>query len=358
MPTNRIGAVAVPADLTTALTPQWLTAALQPRFPGTEVCSVTRGPIVERLSTNARFAIDCAGEAPTDLPTRLCIKGYFSDVGRAIAHVGEPEATFYRDLAEPSGIRTLRSVYADVDPQTRHGVVITEDMVAAGGEFLDPADVFTTEQVSEALAELAKLHAFTWMSPRWSAEAWLQPRLGRAAQVWGEKRTLEVMTANLEGGNGSEIPRRARDARSLLEAHRRVGARSAGSSIPGWCVIHGDAHVGNLIRDGDGRPGLVDWQLVQRGRWQIDVGYLIAATLDSEQRRRSELDLLRHYLECLSSYGISVPSFDQARVALPDGMIHGFFLWSITTKVTPDVIALLLARLGTAVADHLTEVNP
>lgn len=200
MPTNRIGTVAVPADLTTALTPQWLTAALQPRFPGTEVCSVARGPIVERLSTNARFAIDCAGEAPTDLPTRLC--------------------------------------------------------------------------------------------------------------------------------------------------------------TPDWCVTHGDAHVGNLIRDRVGRPGLVDWQLVQRGRWQIDVGYLIAATLEPEQRRRSELELLRHYMECLSSYGIPVPSFDQARMALPDGMIHGFFLWSITTKVAPDVISHLLARLGTAVADHSTEVNP
>ncbi len=33
-------------------------------------------------------------------------------------------------------------------------------------------------------------------------------------------------------------------------------------------------------------------------------------------------------------------------------MVHGFFLWGITTKVQPDVIATLLHRLGTAVADH------
>ena len=33
---------------------------------------------------------------------------------------------------------------------------------------------------------------------------------------------------------------------------------------------------------------------------------------------------------------------------LADGMTHGFFLWSITTKVAPDVIAVLLGRLGTA----------
>ena len=43
---------------------------------------------------------------------------------------------------------------------------------------------------------------------------------------------------------------------------------------------------------------------------------------------------------------------------LVDGMVHGFFLWSITTKVAPDVIAVLLGRLGTAVADHSGEGEP
>jgi hypothetical protein len=33
-------------------------------------------------------------------------------------------------------------------------------------------------------------------------------------------------------------------------------------------------------------------------------------------------------------------------------MVHGFFLWGITTKQPPAVIATLLHRLDTAVADH------
>ena len=59
-----------------------------------------------------------------------------------------------------------------------------------------------------------------------------------------------------------------------------------------------------------------------------------------------------HYLDCLAAQGISPPSFDDAWPLLADGMTHGFFLWSITTKVAADVIAVLLSRLGTAVADH------
>ena len=46
---------------------------------------------------------------------------------------------------------------------------------------------------------------------------------------------------------------------------------------------------------------LVDWQLVQRGRWYFDVGYHIASTLTVDERRRSERDLLRHYLDALAS---------------------------------------------------------
>ena len=110
--------VVVPDDLGVALSPEWLGAALRPRFPDLRVHAVQRGPVVERLSTNARFTIDATGSP--DAPRNLCIKGYFSDLGRAIAFVGEPEAGFYRDLVDVTGVRTLRSVYADIDPATRH----------------------------------------------------------------------------------------------------------------------------------------------------------------------------------------------------------------------------------------------
>ena len=86
--------------------------------------------------------------------------------------------------------------------------------------------------------------------------------------------------------------------------------------------------------------------------WYFDVGYHIASTLTVEERRRSERDLLRHYLDALASYGVTPPSWDDAWRAIAGGMLHGFFLWGITTKVEPAIIATLLTRLGTAVADR------
>jgi len=133
----------VPDTLEELLSPQWLTSALDPRFPGIRVTAVTPGPVISRVSTNARFRIECAGGMPIGLSTDLCGKGYFTEVGRAFRHVGESEACFYRDIAAPTGMRTLRSVYAQFDPATHDAVVITEDVVAQGATFLDARSDYT-----------------------------------------------------------------------------------------------------------------------------------------------------------------------------------------------------------------------
>lgn len=334
--------VPVPDSLDEALSPGWLSAALQPRFPGVEVCAVMPGPVVDRISTNARFHIECVD----GLSLALCVKGYFNDIGRAARYIGGPEAYFYRDLAESTGVRTLRSVYADIDPVTQHGVVITEDIVAQGGTFLDGSSPYTVEQAAQTLAELAYLHARTWST---SAESpWLAPRLGRSLEVRGIPATISKITANFDGPNGQGVPAEVRDARRLVDTYQ---ALIAGASGP-CCVIHGDAHVGNVFVDAAGIPSLVDWQLVQRGSWYLDVGYHIASSLPVAERRRAERDLLQHYLDALASHGITPPSWEQAWRNIGRGMVHGFFLWGITTKVEPAVIATLLHRLGTAVADH------
>jgi Phosphotransferase enzyme family len=349
---NRPVTASVPDTLDEALSPSWLTAAMQPRFPGIEVRRVTPGPVVDRITTNARFVIEYSG-GPEGPSSALCIKGYFNEFGCMARHVGEPEAFFYRDLAGPAGVRTLSSLYAEVDPETRHGVVITEDVVAQGGEFLDGRSVYTPEQAASSLAELAKLHAATWAQPQWATTPWLQPRMGVAMQVWGEAETLSKINANLNGSNGRGVPADLRDPQRLVDVYRAMGAVLAhAESTEPWCVIHGDPHLGNLFLDAARQPCLLDWQLVQRGMWYVDVGYHIASTLTVEDRRASERELLRHYLECLVALGVEPPSWELAWRAISRGIVHGFFLWSITTQVEPGLIYILLHRMATAAGDH------
>lgn len=338
--------VPVPDTLEDLLSPGWLTAALAPRFPGIEVKSATPGPVISRVSTNARFTIDCAGGVPHGLSPHLCAKGYFSETGRAYRTAGEPEACFYRDLAGSTGMRTLRSVYADVDPATHHGVVITEDVVVQGAVFLDALSDYTPDQTAQSLEELAKLHAATWADPAYADAAWLAPRFDNYLKVRG----VAEIRGNFEGPIGAGVPDEVRDADRLYAAYGRLAA--VASAATPWAVIHGDAHVGNLYLDGAGRPSFVDWQLVQRAPWYLDVGYHIASALTVEDRRRSEQDLVRHYLDRLAAGGVDVPAWDEAWLGVRRGILHGLYLWGITLKVDPAVTTTLLTRLGTAAADH------
>jgi hypothetical protein len=338
-------APAVPDTIEQALDAGWLTDALGLRYPGIEVTRVTPGPVVERLSTNARFSIECAGGLPDGLVPTLCVKGYFGEKGRAMMHVGEPEARFYATLAEATGVHTLRAVYADVDPQTRHGVVITGDVVAAGGEFLDALSPYTPDQTAQSLAELACLHAHSWGQNDMVDEPWLASRLS----TYFAYRGVPDIQANFDGPVGIDVTPEVADAERLANALRALAARGEG---PGWTVIHGDAHVGNIYLDAQGCPGLLDWQVVQRGHWGIDVGYHIGSALTTTDRERAERDLLEHYLGCLRSHDVEPPAWDEAMDAYRAGLAYGYFMWAITLVVKPAIIQVLLQRLSAAAAAH------
>ncbi|GAA2120808.1 phosphotransferase [Actinomadura napierensis] len=336
----------VPDTLDELLSPEWLTRALGARFPGVRISRVTPGPVVSRLSTNARFHIEGEGGLPPGLPSDLCGKGYFTDAGWPARASGVYEVSFYRHLAAKSGVRTLRSLYADISPETRHGVVITEDVVAQGGTFLDATSDYTPDLTAESLTELAKLHAATWAEPALSTAGWLTSRLDSYMRARG----IKEIRGNFESEIGAGVPSEVRDPERLFAVYQALAEQTPGAAP--WAVIHGDPHVGNLYLDGDGRPAFLDWQLVQRGPWYIDVGYHIASTLSVEDRRRTEDDLLRHYLDRLRAGGVEAPSWDEAREGVRRGIIHGFYLWSITLKVAPAMTSVLQHRLGTAAADH------
>jgi hypothetical protein len=341
-------ALSVPDTLAEVLDPAWLTAALGQRFPGITVASVQPGPIVSRVSTNARFRVEYAGRVPAEFPTCLCVKGYFTDCSETAAAsrtAGIPEALFYRHLVGSTGVRTLECFYADVDQRTQHGVIITNDVAAQGATFLDALSPFGADQVAESLEQYAILHGRTWARAGFD-EPWLGPRLEATMRARG----LPVISGNFEGPIGARVPEPVRDARRLLEAVRRL-AHLLEKAEP-RCLLHGDAHVGNLYLNGGDQPCLVDWQLVQRGPWYLDVGYHLGCTLSPEDRRRTESDLLAHYLDRLRAEGADPPSWDDARRDIRLGLLYGFFLWAITLKVDPLITTAMLERLGTAVADH------
>ncbi len=339
--------VNVPETLEELATPEWLTSALRATYPDIEVTAAFIESVDTRISTNAFVRIECATGTPLDVPERLCAKGYFADTGNwAYRAAGESEAIFYRDAVSGIGVRTLPCVYADVDPESRHGVVITEDISAEGAVFVDPRVPRSPSEVAATLEQYAIMHAHTW-GTRWVREAqWLAPRI---ATTRGTRSSAEIQE-QFDGPLGSGVPEHYRNAENLLEAYRSLPA--IGASAPTPCLIHGDAHLANIFLDGQGRPGLLDWQLVQRGPWFIDVGYHVASSLSVDDRRTSERELVGLYLGRLAAEGIRVPSEKDVWAGFACGVVYGLFLWSITLKVKPEITMDMLTRLGTAAADH------
>ena len=332
-----------PQDLDQIQDPAWLSEALSKRFPGTKVTSVTPGPVVDRVAVNARFHID--GDLAPGLSPDLCVKGYLNELGKSLGFLGEIEGSFYRDLAPTTKMRTLKTVYADVNPDTKHGIVITEDVVVQGAEFLDALSPYTADQTAQSLEQLAELHSATWQRPDLASLSWLRPR----AQDYTITRGVKEIRDNFESSVGAGVPAEIRDPELIYNTFARLVEQTANG--PEWCVIHGDSHLGNVFLDAAGQPTFVDWQLVERSSWFLDVGYHMCSALPVEERRKHEDDLLRHYLGHMAANGIDI-DFDEARDKIRWGMLYGFYLWAITYKVDPAITTELNTRLGTATHDH------
>jgi aminoglycoside phosphotransferase (APT) family kinase protein len=95
-------------------------------------------------------------------------------------------------------------------------------------------------------------------------------------------------------------------------------------------LCHGDTHIGNTYHLPDGRAGLFDWQSARRASWAQDVCYYLATSLTTEDRRESEVDLLRMYLGELTARGVAAPDWDDAWLLYRQNAIWGVFMWVST----------------------------
>lgn len=332
-----------PSSLDTVTSPAWLTAMLRTRWPGVEV----RGAeIVELLATQAtkvRLRLDTTGDAGA--PTTICIKGVLTDTGASLS-TSIVETLFYQHTAARLPVHVPPCVYASLNADSSNGVLVMEDVIAAGGRFCTALVPFTPEQARDGLDALAALHAATWHdTPLYSL-----PFVPRFLEMIGTRpiMPMEALQALLDGPRGDPLPPAVRRAEPLQAALQSLTAQLR--EVPN-CLVHGDAHAGNVFRDADGTLGIVDWQVLQQGEWAQDVAYHIAAVLTPEDRPRHERDLLDHYLQTLADLGGPSMDREQAWTRYRAGLVYGFYLWAITRKVEPEITNEFNRRLGLAVHD-------
>lgn len=332
-----------PTRLDEVLEPAWLTAMLSARWPGAEVRNVT---VVETLVTQAtkvRLALEVSGGGD-DVPTQVCIKGILTST-QVPSTASVVETRFYRDCAAVQPARVPRCLYAALNDAGDNGVIVMRDEIAAGSTFLSALVPFTPDEASQTLEQLALLHAAAWHDRPLFDQPWVPRFLDQigAAPIM----PLDRLQTLLDGPKATRLPSGIKDAAQLQDG---VSALAAQVRNRPACLVHGDAHAGNIYRDSDGY-GLVDWQVLQKGEWAQDVAYHLAAVLSPEVRRTHERALLDHYRDRLAALGGPRLAADDAWFRYRAAMIYGYFLWAITQRVDPAITEVFTHRLGMAVDD-------
>jgi len=226
-------------------------------------------------------------------------------------------------------------IYATgIDKATLRTVVVMEDITASGGKPNYAVDPLGADEVADALSGLASVHARYWGASAASLRSLGRlPRRGIVARF-----AFPVALGNVAGARKLSrlappwVTPVATDAALLTRLW--VASQVRTSTRTPRTVLHGDAHVGNTYRTGDGKIGFYDWQLVQLGSWEHDVGYFMVSALDVGVRRRCERDLLAHYVEALRAAGVAAaPTDDEAWRAYRTTPAYGLPSWVSTLGV-------------------------
>jgi hypothetical protein len=285
------------ADVTAA----WMSDAL-----GREVTAVTVLDQHSGTTGRARVGVDYVGDTgPETLFVKLAPfdpqqRAFVDQVGLGVA-----EARFYRELAPEVPVRIPVSYHSDWDDDGRY-VMVLEDLTASGCRFPRPRDDDIGETAGLIVQELATLHARFWADPRLDGDfAWVTE--GMRVSFGGPSRFIGLAVERF----GDEMgPTFRRLAELYAEKPREVAAILA-SGTP--TLVHGDAHLGNLLVDeaDGGRPGFFDWAMVWRASGLRDVAYVLGNSIPTDVRREGEREWLQRYVDGLAAGGVTL-DFDDA----------------------------------------------
>jgi hypothetical protein len=331
-----------------AITPEWLTATLCRHIPGGAVLGTRATAGSVGSSTRQGFDLDLNDAArAAGVPDRIFTKSTPILMQRLLLGLSNclfGEVGFYRDFRPQLEMEAPRGYWACVAPRSMRSMIVMEDVVATRqAEFNMSGDAVTQEQMASLLLGLARLHARFWRDASLKQHHWLRDtptylgdnhrflRMAHWAGV-GMDAAPELIPASVRG--------RIDDIWAGVVRRNAQDARDGDATL-----LHGDAHIAQTYRTGDGAMGFCDWQVMLRGSWAWDVSYIMSTGLEVADRRDWERALLASYIEQLAAAGgpalDPAAAWDAYRAHIP----YAFLAWAFTIGHN---------RMGQAVQPELT----
>jgi hypothetical protein len=336
-----------------AITPQWMMAALADHFPGVEVASITLTKFIDGTAQKLRYALDFAPGKDGGAPPSVWVKGGFDTKGADQGEAFANEVRFFSDIAPLLTIEMPACYYGEVDPVTRNGVLLLEDLILRDTIFGDSSTPLHPDQTAAILSLQARYHARFWNGADLSDFAWLKAggALGGANMVdqyfglWDAAMPLPRF--GFLNDAQREKPRMQAALNIMVDALQSEAI----------CLVHGDSGVPNIYFTGRGEAGYLDWQQVMKGHWAFDLAALMITSLTIDDRRANERDLLEHYLSELRANGVDAPGFDTAWRDYRRFAMWPFMWVMCPPTVHPEEVCSLLSERAVAAIDDLESVR-
>lgn len=333
------------------ITAEWLGSKLSLEQAALKTNSIIAGTATKILVT---VTPEAGGDGDDTKKKRmnLCIKGGFNPMMLSqfpfIVSLYRREVDFYNNVApKVPNLNLPEKLWADKSAE--NGVVIMEDVEAAGYVFADPVDTWPVDRVMLVVEQFAALHAATWGTQAADAP-WLDKHYEDS--VLG---LCGMWDAIVLADDRPPVPAYMRDQRRMTAVVERWFA----TRNPRFqCILHGDAHLGNTgWSDERKAPMVIDWQIIHLGSCFTDIAYYVMTALTVDDRRKHEMDVLDHYLAKLHAYGGPRLSREDPEVMeeYRKSLMAGFS-WVLCpyTMQTKERVWAIVSRLVPAMEDHKT----
>lgn len=340
--------MAVPRDWGD-ITPEWMTAAISAHHPGARVGKVTVDLRDDGTNRRVRLGLHYAeGSGPASVFAKATDPAHIALHKLTSGLFHEPRL-FGTAVALPVDHPLVYA--ALMDPGNDSFCLVMEDLTLRGADMRDATKPLTVDQAAAGVRALGRLHGRFWGERvlRDPELDWLEP-----FRPWGAMDAAPIERVFDRLGPDAPPAITSLTAGALVDEIWAPYIRTL-TSTP-QTLLHGDPHIGNTYVLPGGEVGFLDWQVVRRGNWSLDVGYFLQGALTTPDRRDHERALLAEYRDALALPAGELPGADEIWLRYRASVAHGLTLWLCTASAgelwqRPDIALALAQRYSAAYAD-------
>lgn len=301
------------------MTPDWLAGALDQ--PAAALRGFTTSPVgTGQMCDSFRLTLDWADTASLAPATIIAKCPSHDAASRHIAALTGTylkEISWYRELAQDSGVAAPHCYFAAIEPDDVEFLLLLSDLAPA--QQGDQLGGVSLPALLPCIDEAAKLHAMLWNSPRLDTLPWLARDSGDLV-----RSLFPTLYAGFRDRYADRLTPDVLDVGAgLVERLDSYLSRQPAART----IVHGDLRIDNILFAlGGAQCWLVDWQTLGRGSGAADLAYLIGTSIaDSTARATADRPAFDHWSAALASKGVTADT-DALWTDYRIGALSGYFM--------------------------------